>query len=111
MTYLKSQDKSPGTMDRALASIAVAHGAADLPKPSTVGARRVLKGHEAERKKSKDPRRRPPAPMADTPRGSPVAPSTTPLPRPAMRSTWLSTAKPMTDAKRCSPSAKRSGAM
>ncbi len=59
MTYLKSQDKSPGTMDRALASIAVAHGAADLPKPSTVGARRVLKGHEAERKKSKDPRRRP----------------------------------------------------
>ena len=54
MTYLKSQDKSPGTMDRALASIAVAHGAADLPKPSTVGARRVLKGHEAERKKSKD---------------------------------------------------------
>jgi hypothetical protein len=59
LTHLKGEDKSPSTMDRALASIAVAHAAADLPKPSTVGARRVLKGHEAERKKSRDPRRRP----------------------------------------------------
>lgn len=67
MTYLKGQDKSPGTMDRALASIAVAHGVADLPKPSTVGARRVLKGHEAERKKSKDPRRKPRRAAAATP--------------------------------------------
>ncbi|MFG2306692.1 tyrosine-type recombinase/integrase [Actinacidiphila glaucinigra] len=55
LTHLKIQDKSPGTMDRALASIAVAHAAAELPKPSTTGARRVLKGHETERKLSKDP--------------------------------------------------------
>ncbi|MFJ5901129.1 tyrosine-type recombinase/integrase [Streptomyces sp. NPDC093064] len=67
MTHLKGEDKSPGTMGRALASIAVAHSAADLPKPSTVGARRVLKGHEAERKKSKDPRRRPRRAAAATP--------------------------------------------
>ncbi|MFF7859301.1 hypothetical protein [Streptomyces sp. NPDC007904] len=46
-------------MDQALASIAVAHVAANLPKPSTVGARRVLKGNEAKHRKSKDPRRRP----------------------------------------------------
>ncbi|MEU5666527.1 tyrosine-type recombinase/integrase [Streptomyces longwoodensis] len=67
MTHLKSQDKSPATMDRALASIAVAHAAAELPKPSTAGARRVLKGHETERKKSKDPHRRPRRAAAATP--------------------------------------------
>ncbi|MEV5084637.1 tyrosine-type recombinase/integrase [Streptomyces sp. NPDC056159] len=67
MTHLKGEDKSPSTMGRALASIAVAHSAADLPKPSTVGARRVLKGHEAERKKSKDPRRQPRRAAAATP--------------------------------------------
>lgn len=67
MTHLKGEDKSPATMDRALASIAVAHAAAELPKPSTVGARRVLKGHETERKKSKDPRRRPRRAAAATP--------------------------------------------
>ncbi|WP_055625773.1 tyrosine-type recombinase/integrase [Streptomyces hirsutus] len=67
LTHLKGEDKSPATMDRALASIAVAHAAADLPKPSTVGARRVLKGHEAERTKSKDPRRRPRRAAAATP--------------------------------------------
>jgi integrase len=67
MSYLKAEDKSPATMDRALASITVAHAAADLPKPSTTGARRVLKGHERERKKSKDPRRRPRRAAAATP--------------------------------------------
>ncbi|MFI1726401.1 tyrosine-type recombinase/integrase [Streptomyces sp. NPDC020489] len=67
LTHLKTEDKSPATMDRALASIAVAHAAAELPKPSTVGARRVLKGHERERKKSKDPRRSPRRAAAATP--------------------------------------------
>ncbi|MFI2765692.1 N-6 DNA methylase [Streptomyces echinatus] len=67
MTHLKTEDKSPATMDRSLASIAVAHAAAGLAKPSTVGARRVLKGHEAERKKSKEPRRRPRRAAAATP--------------------------------------------
>lgn len=67
LTHLKGEDKSPATMDRALASIAVAHAAAELPKPSTVGARRVLKGHEAERKRSKDPRWRPRRAAAATP--------------------------------------------
>lgn len=61
------KNKSPATMDRALASIAVAHGAADLPKPSMVGARRVLKGHEAERKRSKEPHRRTRRAAAATP--------------------------------------------
>ncbi|MET8453496.1 tyrosine-type recombinase/integrase [Streptomyces sp. NPDC005209] len=67
MTHLKREDKSPATMDRALASIAVAHAAAGLAKPSTVGARRVLKGHEAERKKSKEPGRRQRRAAAATP--------------------------------------------
>ncbi|MFD3841441.1 integrase [Streptomyces sp. NPDC058642] len=67
LMHLKGEDKSPATMDRALASIAVAHAAAELPKPSTVGARRVLKGHETERKRSKDPRRRPRRAAAATP--------------------------------------------
>ncbi|TFE54711.1 integrase [Streptomyces sp. ICN441] len=67
MTHLKKEDKSPGTMDRALASIAVAHQAAEQRKPATVGARRVLKGHEAERKRSKDPRRRTRRAAAATP--------------------------------------------
>ncbi|MFI9809546.1 tyrosine-type recombinase/integrase [Streptomyces sp. NPDC052301] len=47
--------------------VAVAHAAAGLAKPSTVGARRVLKGHEAERKKSTDFRRRPRRAAAATP--------------------------------------------
>ncbi|MFI1285213.1 hypothetical protein ACH4U5_31415 [Streptomyces sp. NPDC020858] len=46
----------PSSIDRAMASIAVAHQAAALPQPAQIGARLVLRGYEAELKTTKDPR-------------------------------------------------------
>ncbi|MET9852209.1 integrase [Streptomyces sp. NPDC006450] len=46
----------PSSIDRAMASIAVAHQAASLPQPAQTGARLVLRGYEAELKQTKDPR-------------------------------------------------------
>ncbi|MEV7069067.1 hypothetical protein AB0N97_40845 [Streptomyces collinus] len=67
MSCLRGEGKSPATMDRALASFTVAHAAAGVHKPSTIGVRRVLKGYETERKKGKDRCRRPRRAGAATP--------------------------------------------
>ncbi|MEU9237127.1 hypothetical protein [Streptomyces subrutilus] len=58
----------PASIDRALASIAVAHQAAGLPQPSQIGARLVLRGYRAELKKTKDPRARTRRAASATPR-------------------------------------------
>ncbi|WP_405787230.1 integrase [Streptomyces sp. NBC_00029] len=58
----------PASIDRALASIAVAHQAAGLPQPSQTGARLVLRGYEAELKTAKDPRGKTRKAAAATPR-------------------------------------------
>ncbi|MBH1934103.1 integrase [Streptomyces sp. AV19] len=48
----------PASIDRAMASIAVAHQAAELPPPHQKGARLVLRGYERRLKETKDPRGR-----------------------------------------------------
>lgn len=49
LTVLTEQGKAPSTIDRALASIVVAHRAAGVPVPDTVPARRVLLGYRRRR--------------------------------------------------------------
>ena len=58
---------APSSVDRALASIAVAHKAAGLAAPPSTGARLVLRGYEARLHESKDPARRPRRAAAATP--------------------------------------------
>ncbi|MFD0126627.1 site-specific integrase [Streptomyces virginiae] len=58
----------PASVDRALASIAVAHQATGLPQPSQTGARLVLRGYAAELKAAKDPRGKTRKASAATPR-------------------------------------------
>jgi integrase len=47
--FLIEAGRAPSTIDRALAAIAVAHDAADLPKPNTKGARQLMRGHKRQR--------------------------------------------------------------
>ncbi|MFE8991255.1 hypothetical protein ACFYMI_26205 [Streptomyces collinus] len=68
MSCLRGEDKSPATMDRALASFTVAHAAAGVHKPSAIGVRRVSRAT------------RPNAKMART--GAACHPGRAPLPRP-----------------------------
>ncbi|MEU9086936.1 integrase [Streptomyces sp. NPDC048357] len=58
----------PASIDRALASVAVAHRAAGLPQPSPTGARLVLRGYAAELKTANDPRGKTRKATAATPR-------------------------------------------
>jgi hypothetical protein len=67
VTVLKADGLRPATLDRAMASIAVAHKSADVPKPSSTGARLVLRGYEKELQESKDPKRTPTRASAATP--------------------------------------------
>jgi integrase len=74
VTYLRRTPRprtgrpyAPDSIDRAMASIAVAHQAAEQLPPSTTGARLVLRGYEAELHKAKDPARRPRRAAAATP--------------------------------------------
>jgi integrase len=57
----------PASIDRAMASIAVAHQAAEQTPPNTTGARLVLRGYLAELHDKKDPHRRPRRAAAATP--------------------------------------------
>jgi integrase len=67
VTYLKHGRLAVATLNRAMASIAVAHDAAGVPKPPTTGARLVLRGYEKELQESKDPKRKPRKAAAATP--------------------------------------------
>jgi len=48
-SHLASVGRAPNTIDRALSSIAVAHDAAGVPKPSSKAARRLLRGYRRDR--------------------------------------------------------------
>jgi len=67
VTHLKLLGRAPSTLDRAMASVAVAHSSAGQPKPSTTGARLVLRGYEKQLHETKDPRRTPRKAEAATP--------------------------------------------
>lgn len=66
MSYLKRTPRkqtgvpySPSSMTRILAAIRSAHRAAKLQPPDTMGARKVIRGYQAELSNANDPRARP----------------------------------------------------